>query len=340
MSFYSNTDAELAEYNQVKNDRKISRKNRKSTKQLAESQFNFSAKPISLRTFVHDAMDLAPDEPDLTMPITGNEEFAPMSFEPPIYPSNAEELAVEILDVAENFLKITDKAEIEVINVPSSNDINNVVEQVAVLTTASLMKNVDKNFQKVRIKTKKLTAKRFAFKALQLFSFNENYAKHFTMNVNELRNINTDMLIDDSHESVEWLKMLGSHYYDKYVTMLPQNIEPADELSLLNLLPKSNPLHKAIGFSVILKNCVLESLSQPLLSLSAIYQDLKNSPYEYYSFSTILDYFQIRLFGFNDGLSFQLNYLSLIPYYLKKSKDKQVYSLFSELDPFKKKKLV
>jgi len=302
---------------------------RQSNKQKAEMQFDCSAAPVSLKSFFCDLLEPAPDEIDLTQQITGYELTAPFIFDDPVYPENSEDLSPQLLDLADNFLHLSEKLSNEQPNV--TNHPNDLNEQLVELTTLSMIQDVKKETVNLRIKHKNLSAKRFAFKALQLFSFNMNYGKHFTMDPFELRKLNPDMLIDTTEESVQWLMELGNYYKNSFLTDLGFTDEHKEDYFLLNSL--QNTTHfKALGFSVILKNSDFQLLTNPFVPLGQLNPMFAETGYKEFVFKDILNYFQIRIFGVDKGLDFQLNYLHLIPYYLRNDKKKKIFTLFEDLD--------
>lgn len=324
--------SENLSYNDLKIGKANGRKKKERNKQKAESQFNFSAAPIKLEVFFQEALEIQPDDIDFQAPIDGNEEYAPMTCEPNVYPSNADELAVGILEVSNSYLEIVESNE-QVNSQPETNVVENIAKQMDHIVVASTMSKVDVQHMKVRNKTPKLTAKRLSVKALQLFSFNKNYDKHFTMDKTKLRNMNTDMIIDHEYESKIWLNMLGTHYSDKIKSEL--NIFD-DDINLLTNLRATDKYHKILGFSLILKNLGEHSLLDVHSPIHNHVPQTKNTIFENVSLLNILEYYGIMMFGITPELNFQLNYLHLIPYYLKSSKKKIVYDLFEYLDHTKR----
>lgn len=307
-----------------------SRKERKqSNKQKAEAQFDCNAAPVSLKSFFNDLLEPSPAEIDLTQRISGFEEVAPIVLNNPIYPENSEELAPQLLDLADNFLHLSEKLSNE--QPKADNHPLDLNEQLVELTTLSMIQDTKQETVNLRIKHKNLSAKRFAFKALQLFSFNHNYGKHFTMDQHELRKLNPDMLIDITEESVQWLMELGNYYKTSFLSNLDFSELDKEDSFLLNNL--QNTTHfKALGFSVILKNCNFQQLVNPFVPLGQLNPMFLETGYRNFTFKNVLDYFQIRIFGVDKGLDFQLNYLHLIPYYLRNDKKKKIFTLFEDLD--------
>jgi hypothetical protein len=330
-----NPDANLINYNELKEMKRSSRRSRNRNKEKAEAQFNVTAKPIKLETFFREMIDVEPDLPDTTAEISGLEDVAPMILEPNIYPSNSDELSVEVLETANDLLEMQNSSEIQ-LQTNSSDMLSNINTEMKKLKTVTLLTGVDEHHVSIRNEGPNLTAKRFSFKALQLFSFNENYAKHFTMEKTELRNINTDMLIDESIESVKWLRKLGGKYQSIYQQMMDNEnyfqTFLSDEDILENLLPDSK-FHRVLGFSTILKHVNLEMMSNIYQPIGNFLPGIQHCSYSMYSLKFILDYYGIRVFGHDKVLNFQLNYLHLIPYYLKSTKKQKIFDLFEYLDP-------
>jgi len=306
-----------------------SSKKKRSNKAKAEFEFDSSAAPVSLKSFFSDLLAPAPDQIDTTQELTGFEDHAPMIPMQMEYPSNSVELSPQLLELADNFLELSEKLsdEIPTTDQPPS-DLN---KQIVELTTMSMINDTPKETISLRVKTKNLSAKRFSFKALQLFSFNENYGKHFTMDSHELRKINSDMLIDTSAESVTWLNELGNYYKNSFLSDLGFANQQKEDQFLLNNL--QNTTHfRALGFSVILKNCTLHHLVNPFIPLGEFDTFVKDTGYHNFNFIKILDYFGLKMFGLHKGLDFQLNYLHLIPYYIKRDSKKKIFTLFEDLD--------
>lgn len=336
-----NIDDNLISRDELRNVRKQRSRKRSSNKQKAEMQFDTTAKPIKLEVFFKDMLELAPDIPDSDIEIDGSEDVAPMIFQPNIYPSNSDELAVDILETANNYLEMEEQLVVATTNISSTSMIEEINNQMTKIQTVSLTADVDQHSLNVRHEAPKLTAKRFSVKALQMFSFNENYKKHFNINVDKLRALNTDCLIDQTEDSVLWLNRLGTKFKEIYLNLLEkQGFDPfpSDDLSILNELNPEHPFFRALGFSIILKNLDVTYLSNIHLPLNAINSVFNDTNFRFLSMRTIFDYFQLKMFGHEPELNFQLNYLDLIPYYLKKNKKKMIYSLFTDLD-FKNKQL-
>jgi hypothetical protein len=329
MTSFMDVDSNLFDYEAIKETRSKNTRKRRSNKQKAEAQFDVSAAPVSLQHFFHDVMDITVDEPDLTVPLTGTENQAPMTYEPNFYPSNCDELAPQILDTANNFLEFAEKIENDVLPDPVTNEVETITQQVAEIQVAKLMTDLKPVDRTLRMKVKRLTAKRLAFKSLQMFSFNDIYDKHFSMDKLKLRSVNTDMLIDVSDESVEWLNCLGTKYQTMYLKQ--SGIEYSSDQQIMETLDPSDSHFRALGFSTILKNVDLNLLNQRNIYLDKHFEALKHTGYKEFTLDFILNYFGIKIFGI-DANDYQLNYLHLIPYYLQSNKKKKIFSLFADLD--------
>jgi len=323
-------DANLFDYNAIKESRSKNTRRRKNNKQKAEAQFDMNAAPVSLQHFFHDVMDITLDEPDLSVPLTGTETHAPMTYEENFYPSNCDELAPQILETANNFLEFAEKIENDVLPVPVTNQVETINQQVAQIQVAKMMTDLKPDDRNMRIKVKRLTAKRLAFKSLQMFSFNDNYDKHFTMEKLKLRSVNTDMLIDKSDESIDWLNNIGTKYQQRYMQHLGLQL-PNDE-QIIDFLDPSHSHFRALGFSTILRNVDLNLLLHCHDHLDKHFENLKNTGYKDFTLLDILNYFGIRILGTDHLNDYQLNYLHLIPYYLESNKKKKVFSLFTDLN--------
>lgn len=304
-------------------------KKRMSNKQKAESQFDSSAAPVSLKSFFCDLLEATPDAIDSTQQITGFEDVAPFIAVEQEYPDNSEELAPQLLDLADNFLELSEKLSNPIPE--STNQPTELNKQLVELTTMSIVQDVKPETLQIRVQTKNLSAKRFAFKALQLFSFNLNYGKHFTMDPFELRNMNPDMIIDNTDDSVKWLKELGNYYKTSFLNDLGFTDQQKDDEFLINNLQNTSHF-KALGFSIILKNSNIHQLTNPFVPLDQLNEQLKDTGYQHFCFKDVLNYFRIKMFGVDKGLDFQLNYLHLIPYYLRKDAKKKIFNLFEDLD--------
>lgn len=303
---------------------------RRSNKQKAEAQFDFNAAPVTLQHYFLDAMEISVDEPDLTVPLTGTEEIAPMKVETKVYPSNHDELAPQILDIADDFLEFAEKIENDVPTDPPRNQTKIITQQIAQIQVAKMMKDLNPDDRNMRITTKRLTAKRLAFGSLQMFSFNDNYDKHFTMDKLKLRSINTDMLIDVSNESVKWLNNLGLRYQSMYLQHLGISIHNDEQI--IRSLDPTHSHFRALGFSTLLKHIDYNILDHNDKRLEEFFEFLKDRGYHNVTLRHILRYFGIKILGIDNELDYQLNYLHLIPYYLQSTKKKKIFGLFADLD--------
>lgn len=322
-------------YEGLKKEKRERKQKKKTNKEKAEFQFDSSAAPMSLKTFIHDVLDVEVDVVDTTVEINGFEDQFPMIQEPNIYPSNYDELAPEVLETANNFLEIVEPVEMPIIHTLNSPDvIENITKSMNTLKTVEILSDIDPETMKIRNESPILTAKRLAVKALQLFSFNENYRKHFTMDPIRLRSLNVDMIVDNSIESISWLNQLGTLYSDKIITKIKTvdnsfDSTMTDDQIISNMQPSQ--YFRALGFSLILKHSKLHLLSESSKPIGQLDQFLMNSGYHEFTFDFILKYFGIVLLGSIPGLDFQLTGLQLIPYYLRKDKEKKVYKLFEDL---------
>jgi hypothetical protein len=325
---------ELMTLNEFKDEKQKRKSRRNRNKENAEFQFDVTAKPVKLEVFFKDMLEVQPDLPDDDAELTGHEEVAPMTFQPNLYPPNSESLAVEVLEAANNVLEINENEELS-LNTNTTELINDINKQMVKIKTVSLTTGVDAESLEIRHQGPTLTAKRFSVKALQLFSFNENYRKHFTFDPKKLRELNTDMLIDQSLESAKWLNYIGEVYQKIYLRMVyddnPSLTLRSDE-DILNTLAPDNKFFRALGFSTILKHVTvkdLENFHNPLNMLAPFYD---GTHYRLISVNHILHYFGMKVFGHDPMLNFQLNYLHLIPYYLKENKKSRIFEIFKSLD--------
>jgi len=328
---YADVDANLMTLNELKNEKTARRCRRNRNKEKAEAQFDVTAKPIKLEVFFKDMLECTPDLPEITDEIDGNEEFAPMIMEPNIYPSNSIDLSVEILDTANDILEM-EKPEVLDLQTNSQQAIDLINSEMKKLKSASLITGVDHQHVSLRNSAPVLTAKRFSIKSLQLFSFSEHYSKHFTYDRAKLRELNTDMLIDETDESRNWLNMLGRKYQKVYTDdLFPFEDPPSDEMLLRTLQP-GNKFFRALGYATILKQLGPNSLLNIDQPLSMLNPFILETAYYNVSVHAVLDYFGIKMFGHDPLLTFQLNYLHLIPYYIKVNKKQKIFSIFEYLD--------
>jgi hypothetical protein len=324
-------DANLMTLNELKDEKTRRKCRRNRNKERAEAQFDTTARPIKLEVFFKDMLECTPDVPDTSVELDGNEEFAPMIMEPNIYPSNALDLSVEILDTANDIIEM-EKPEVLDLQTNSQQAIDLINSEMKKLKTASLITGVDQQHVSIRNSAPILTAKRFSIKSLQLFSFSEHYSKHFTYDRVKLRELNTDMLIDETDESRNWLNMLGRKYQKVYLDEVSPFEEPPSDEYLLRHLQPGNKFFRALGYATILKQLGPNSLANIDQPLSMLNPFILETAFYNISVHVVLDYFGIKMFGHDPLLNFQLNYLHLIPYYLKVNRKQKIFSIFEYLD--------
>jgi hypothetical protein len=331
-NFYR-ADDDLINYEQLK-DMKRNKRGRNRNKEKAEFQFNAFAAPIKLETFFKDIMDCEPNLPDDTIELTGLEECAPMIPEPNVYPTNSDELSLEILDIATDVLDSVDVNDMHQ-KIESRKTKDQRKREAAQKRMELILSDCNQSSITIRDEGIHLTAKRLSLKALQLFSFNDNFDKHFTMDKQQLRDLNVDMVVDQSFESVLWLRRLGLAYQQHYVnsaTVKYPFISTASDYDLMNLPPECTH-HRVLAYSTALKlinHSTLLNLFDPIGNHLGFDFDVDIDPI---STKTILDFFGIKVFGHDPLLNNQLNYLHLIPYYLRKPEKNKIFQIFESLDP-------
>jgi hypothetical protein len=281
-------DNYLFDTNTLDSDRSENRRKKKGLKSKAESQFVKSAQPVSLKSFFSSIMDITEDEPELNFSANFEQETAPMLTEVPTYFENCEEQSGQLVHVANQFLDLLD-AQDKLEDSEQFQDSRSVNSTLDDLNLDNLMKDVNTDVIQKRVESKSLTAKRIAFKALQCFTFSEHYTKHFNSDVNYIRSINTEMLIDKSPQSLNHLHHCAQKYLDNYKTLFGFTFHE----NFILKMQVANKCFKPLGFSALLNNISLDDLKTPDKPISSI--DLSTTNYYHITLNEMLHYFGFML---------------------------------------------
>lgn len=286
----------------------------KSNKAKAEFQFDNSAPPVSLKSFLTSVKLFEDPLPDVDHINNFEDEeihyLIPEDSVPPFEDDDIDhEITSNLISFAEYSLQdispsvLSEEKNLPEEIIPEFEDIRHELPEFT------------KNYSQ-------LTSIRLAIKALQQFSYHPKFHEVFSYDIQQIRSIQPNLIIDSNFYSILWLKELGHKHIQHF------EIEFNDKLKFISTSKKSEFQAKPLLYALFLESMDPMKTFNHDTKLGEYNVDFGESVVKDHTLSDLFEFLKIEFLDFHRILDIELKNFHLIETFLKGKKHERLFEYF------------